>query len=44
MVGVTWDVEIEEGEYMAKGINFITSCQRMIYSTYWASDIEIQNI
>ena len=29
---------------MSKGINFITSCQRMIYSTYWASDIDIQNI
>ena len=47
MVGVTWDVEIEEGEYlyMYQLFKFLGKrLKLMIYSTLWASDMEIQNV
>ena len=47
MVGVTWDVETLLGEYfyMYKLFKFLVKrLKLMIYSTLWASDMEIQNV
>ena len=47
MVGVTWDVETQQGEYvyMYKLFKFLVKrLKLMIYSTLWASDMEIQNV
>ena len=47
MVGVTWDVETQEWEYVYRYLffNFLEKTLKlMIYSTLWASDMEIQNV
>ena len=47
MVGVTWDVESEEGAYVLR-CTFFNSLEKtlepLIYSTLWASNMEIQNV
>ena len=47
MVGVTWDVGTQEGEYVYRYqfFKFLEKTLKlMIYSTLWASDMEIQNV
>ena len=41
MVGVTWDVETEEGVF-SKFLD--KTLKPMIYSTLWVSDMEILNV
>ena len=41
MVGVTWDLETEEGVYSKF---LVKTLKPMIYSTLWVSDMEILNV